>query len=274
MISKVRLYEELRRANRLLEDQSAALISKNQELAQAKESAEAANQTKGAFLATVSHELRTPLNGVLGMTSILQQTELNPEQQDYLETLHGSAEGLLTSINQILDFIALDSSDTVSLLTSFDVRETVARTVVQFREKSQDRPICFHSILPKELPAKLRGNEAAFQQVLFHLLDNAVKFTDHGEIAVGAARDSEANGHVTLKFTVVDTGIGIPDEAQRRLFNSFTQADGSAARRYGGLGLGLAICKQLVDRLGGTIGVDSVVGQGSTFWFTVPFEKA
>ena len=274
VISKTRLYGELRQANARLEEQSAALKLSNVELARAKETADAANKAKGEFLATVSHELRTPLNGVLGMSNLLRGTRLNPEQQDYVDTLHSSAETLLNAITQILDFIEADSTVPAAPAGLFNVRSLVSDTFQGFRNRAQARPLEFHALLTESLPAEVRGNANALRQILSHLLDNAVKFTHRGDIAVGASRQSENNGRVLLRFTVSDTGMGIPPEAQSRLFQCFSQVDGSSTRQHGGLGLGLAISRQLVERLGGTIGVESTPGQGSTFWFTLPFERA
>jgi PAS domain S-box-containing protein len=274
VISKTQLCEELRQANALLEERGAELQAKNRELGKAKEAADAVSKAKSEFLATISHELRTPLNGVLGMTSLLLQTKLSSEQHDYADTLHASAKTLLTSINQILDFIEVDANAHKPQTTLFNVRKLVSDTFDLYRARANGKPVQFHSLLTDSLPAQVRGQADALRQVLNHLFDNAVKFTEHGDIAVGATRQSESNGRLLLRFTVSDTGIGIPPEAQGRLFDSFTQVDGSSSRRHGGLGLGLAISKQLVERLGGTIGVDSTPGQGSTFWFLLPFEEA
>lgn len=274
VIAKIRLYEELRQANSLLEEQSAVLVVQNTELTQAKEAAEAASRAQAAFLASVSHELRTPLNGVLGMTNILRNTELNHEQGECLAAIETSAESLLGLINRILDFVAVESRTSPGHATTFNLREMVSKTVGSFSERHQDKPLTFRTDLGAELPCEVRGNPDAVQQVLSNLLDNAVKFTEHGDIAVEAAPHGDENGHVTIQFNVRDSGIGIPPQAQKRLFQSFSQIDASIGRRYSGLGLGLAISKQLIDRMGGKIGVESTLGKGSTFWFTVPFQRA
>ena len=273
-IVKARLYAELSEANQRLQAQSADLRVKNQELAAVKESADASSRAKSEFLATMSHELRTPLNGILGLSNLLLQSELDSEQQDAAEGVHTSAENLLGTISRILDFSKLESRQHALQATVIDVRQMIHGAVATGRRRMAGKNIHFHTMLGTELPARVRGDDAALQQILTHLVDNAVKFTDKGEVAVGAVKHGENGQHLTLRFTVSDTGIGISPEAQSRLFQSFTQVDASHSRRFGGVGLGLAISKQLIDLMGGEIGVESTPGQGSAFWFTLPFEKA
>ena len=273
VISKIRLYQKVHEANRLLEENSQMLLSKNVELAEAKEAAESAKRARGDLLTIMSHELRTPLNGVLGMTNILHHTDLSSEQRDYLVTLQTSAESLLNSINRMLDFLNLDTETKTKPHALMDVRRLLGEVLEIFRNKAQGKPIEFKCSTAEEMVGPMRGNGEAVRQVLLNLLDNAVKFTERGQVAVSVAPHQEANGHVLLRFTVSDSGIGIPVQAQTRMFESFTQLDASNSRRYGGLGLGLAICKQLVERLGGQIGVESAPGHGSDFWFTIPFER-
>lgn len=274
VIVKARLYPALSEANQLLQAQSTDLRVKNQELAVAKEAAEATNRAKSEFLATMSHELRTPLNGILGLSNMLLQSKLDADQQDSAEGVHASAEDLLETISRILDFSKLESRQHALQSSKIDVRQMIHGAVANGRRRMAGKTIQFHTMLGSELPARVRGDDAALQQILTHLVDNAVKFTDRGEVAVGAVKSAEHGRHLTLRFTVSDTGIGISPEAQTRLFQSFTQVDGSHSRRFGGVGLGLAISKHLIELMGGKIGVESTPGEGSAFWFTLPFEKA
>ncbi|MDX2109337.1 MAG: response regulator [Verrucomicrobiota bacterium] len=269
LTEKWRLQQDYRQRNEELERR---VEERTRELQAAKEIAEAASRTKSSFLSNMSHDIRTPMNGVIGVSELLLATPLNADQRELAESIYSSGEALLALLNDILDYSRMEADKLIFEDLDFSLEELVDGALKLFVKQALDKKIELIATIAPEVPDSLRADPNRLRQVLLNLVNNAIKFTDHGEIVVEVSQ--LVNDPYQLRIEVRDSGIGIPLDAQARLFQPFAQADASTTRRYGGSGLGLAICQKIVQQMGGKIGLNSTPGKGSRFWIDLPFKHA
>jgi two-component system, sensor histidine kinase and response regulator len=264
---------ELMYSNQALEAEIDVRRRTEEQLIVAKEAAEAGSRAKSDFLANMSHEIRTPINGILGMTDITLSTDLDDEQREYLEAVKISSDSLLAIVNDILDFSKIEARKLTLEKTPFHVAASVDELIRSVSLRARQKTLSLHADVAPEIPLNLIGDPLRLRQVLLNLTDNAIKFTSKGNVTISVASEHVSDTEALLHFAVADTGIGIPANKQKTIFEAFSQADTSSTRRYGGTGLGLTISYQLVALMGGQLWVESEPGAGSTFHFTARFER-
>jgi len=255
-----------------VEERTSELVQLNKELGAAKDQAQTASKLKSEFLANMSHEIRTPMNGIIGMCNILLRTGLDEHQRGYAGSIKHASNALLTIINDILDFSKIEAGKVELELIDFDIISVVEGACELLTTQARTKELSLMSFIDTKLPSRLRGDGERLRQILINLISNAIKFAESGEIVVKVMMESRENDIVRVRFSVIDSGIGLTTEEQQLLFQPFVQADGSISRRFGGTGLGLSISKRLVELMNGTISLESEKGKGSTFSFVVPME--
>ncbi len=265
---------DLEDAQSRLEDQGRHLVEMAEDLAVARDAAEAANRAKSDFLAVMSHEIRTPMNGILGLITLLLETPLDARQMEFARLVRGCAESLMTIINDVLDFSKLEARRMTLDAVDFAAAGVIEEVLALLSPRARGKELALRLEVAADVPPRLNGDPGRMRQILLNLVGNAVKFTESGFVHVGVSQQALEDDRVALRVEVVDTGPGIAPEVQERLFTRFTQADSSTSRKYGGTGLGLAICKELCALMGGEIGVESAPGAGAKFWFTLQLRRA